>query len=125
VVHTVVAFAPPAIATLDVGVQSEGGSVRVPLARQPRGTVRQTAGVVDVAHRRRGLGADPRRHVDPHHRCAEGLPRSSAVAGRRLTYQEIRQPDAGCWKSPRFTGEKIPTLSDAIEVIRHTRAGVP
>jgi glycerophosphoryl diester phosphodiesterase len=51
VVHVVVAFALPAIATLDVGVQSEGGSVRVALSRHRRGTVRQVAGVLNVAHR--------------------------------------------------------------------------
>jgi len=35
-----------------------------------------------------------------------------------LTYQEMRELDAGSWFSPDFAGERIPTLEEAIEVAR-------
>jgi glycerophosphoryl diester phosphodiesterase len=41
-----------------------------------------------------------------------------------FTYPEILRLDAGSWKSPQFAGETIPTLTDAIQVIRQTRAGL-
>jgi len=41
-----------------------------------------------------------------------------------LTYDEMLRLDAGSWHSARFAGERIPTLQDAIEVVRRTRAGL-
>lgn len=41
-----------------------------------------------------------------------------------FTYEEMLRLDAGSWKSPDYAGERIPTLSDAIEVIRPSRAGL-
>lgn len=41
-----------------------------------------------------------------------------------FTYDELRQLDAGSWKSHSFAGEHIPTLNDAIEVTRGSRAGL-
>ena len=35
-----------------------------------------------------------------------------------LTLAELRRLDAGAWKSPRFRGEKIPTLLEALEYMR-------
>jgi glycerophosphoryl diester phosphodiesterase len=34
-----------------------------------------------------------------------------------LTLKEIRQLDAGSWKSPDFAGEKIPTLSETLQIM--------
>ncbi len=41
-----------------------------------------------------------------------------------LTYDEIRRLDAGGWKSDDFTGEHVPTLDEAVDVVRHSRAGL-
>ena len=41
-----------------------------------------------------------------------------------FSYEEMQRLDAGSWKSPGFAGEKIPTLSQAIELVRSTRAGL-
>lgn len=41
-----------------------------------------------------------------------------------LTYDEIRRLDAGGWRSPAFAGEHVPTLEEAVDVVRHTRAGL-
>ena len=41
-----------------------------------------------------------------------------------FTYDEILQLDAGSWKSPKYAGEKIPTLTETIEVIRRSSAGL-
>lgn len=35
-----------------------------------------------------------------------------------LTVEELKRLDAGSWKSPAYRGERIPTLSDALEVLR-------
>jgi glycerophosphoryl diester phosphodiesterase len=35
-----------------------------------------------------------------------------------VTYEEIRDLDAGSWFSPEFAGERIPTLAEAIETVR-------
>lgn len=37
---------------------------------------------------------------------------------------EIRRLDAGSWKSQDFAGERVPTLAEAIEVLRPSRAGL-
>lgn len=36
---------------------------------------------------------------------------------RNLTFKQIRKLDAGAWKSAEFTGEKIPTLQEALAVM--------
>ncbi|MGH3332488.1 MAG: glycerophosphodiester phosphodiesterase [Nocardioidaceae bacterium] len=41
-----------------------------------------------------------------------------------FTYAEILQLDAGSWKSSEYEGEKIPTLAEAVEVIRQSRSGL-
>lgn len=41
-----------------------------------------------------------------------------------FTYDEILRLDAGAWKSPEYAGEKIPTLTETIETIRPSRAGL-
>lgn len=35
-----------------------------------------------------------------------------------VTYEEVRQMEAGAWFHPRFRGERIATLSEAIELLR-------
>lgn len=40
-----------------------------------------------------------------------------------FTLDEIRQLDAGAWKSPEFAGEKVPTLQQMIDVVKG-RAGL-
>jgi glycerophosphoryl diester phosphodiesterase len=37
---------------------------------------------------------------------------------------EIRQLDAGGWKSPAFEGERVPTLREAAELLRSARTGL-
>ena len=34
-----------------------------------------------------------------------------------LTFNEIRQLDAGAWKAKAFTGEKVPTLQEALQIM--------
>lgn len=41
-----------------------------------------------------------------------------------FTYDELLRLDAGSWKSPVFAGERVPTLADAIEVVRPSSAGL-
>lgn len=41
-----------------------------------------------------------------------------------FTYDELARLDAGSWRSPELAGERIPTLAEAIEVIRPSRAGL-
>lgn len=41
-----------------------------------------------------------------------------------FTYEELARLDAGSWKSPRFAGEPVPSLRQAIELIGRSRAGV-
>lgn len=41
-----------------------------------------------------------------------------------LTYDEIRRLDAGRWRSPLFAGEHVPTLAEAVDVVRPTAAGL-
>ena len=46
--------------------------------------------------------------------------RSGPRAGgavKELTLDELRKLDAGSWKGPRWAGEKIPTLREAIETV--------
>lgn len=50
----------------------------------------------------------------------QALPgRSSWLVGD-LTLDEIRRVDAGRWKSSSFAGERVPTLEEALEVLRPT-----
>jgi len=41
-----------------------------------------------------------------------------------FTFDELARLDAGGWKSRGFTGEPIPTLAEALEVIRNSDAGL-
>jgi glycerophosphoryl diester phosphodiesterase len=41
-----------------------------------------------------------------------------------FTYDEIRRLDAGSWRSAAFAGEHVPTLADAVEVVRHSGTGL-
>jgi glycerophosphoryl diester phosphodiesterase len=43
---------------------------------------------------------------------------------RDFTMAEITLLDAGSWKSPEFAGERVPTLSEMVEVVRSTRSGI-
>ena len=38
---------------------------------------------------------------------------------RRMTLDEIKSLDAGSWKHPRFAGERIPTLDEALRMMPH------
>ncbi len=38
---------------------------------------------------------------------------------RRMTLDEIKSLDAGSWKDPKFTGERIPTLDEALRIMPH------
>jgi glycerophosphoryl diester phosphodiesterase len=37
---------------------------------------------------------------------------------------EIKQLDAGSWKSPEFAGEPVPTLGEMVEAVRASRSGI-
>lgn len=39
---------------------------------------------------------------------------------REMTLEEIKALDAGLWKNPRFMGERIPTLEEALEIMPRT-----
>jgi glycerophosphoryl diester phosphodiesterase len=41
-----------------------------------------------------------------------------------FTLAELRQLDAGSWKAPEYAGERIPTLREALAVIRPSRSGL-
>ncbi len=41
-----------------------------------------------------------------------------------FTLAEIETLDAGAWKSPRYRGEKVPTLDQVVQLTRHTRTGI-
>ncbi len=41
-----------------------------------------------------------------------------------LTAAEIGRLDAGRWRSPDFAGQQVPTLEEAVDVVRHTSAGL-
>lgn len=41
-----------------------------------------------------------------------------------FTLAEIKQLDAGSWKSPDFAGERVPTLAEMINVVRRSRSGI-
>ncbi|WP_104190626.1 glycerophosphodiester phosphodiesterase family protein [Cryobacterium sp. Y82] len=41
-----------------------------------------------------------------------------------FTAAEMQTLDAGSWKGAQFTGEKLPTFAEAIEVIRKSRSGM-
>ena len=41
-----------------------------------------------------------------------------------FTYAEIRRLDAGSWRSDRFVGETVPTLTEAIEAVRTSGTGL-
>lgn len=41
-----------------------------------------------------------------------------------MTLDELRKLDAGTWKAPKFAGEKLPTLEEALELAKKRRIGV-
>ena len=43
---------------------------------------------------------------------------------RDRTLAELKQLDAGSWKDPRFAGERLPLLVEALELARERRIGV-
>lgn len=41
-----------------------------------------------------------------------------------FTLAEIRSLDAGSWKDPKYAGERVPTLTEVLDLLEHTRAGL-
>lgn len=41
-----------------------------------------------------------------------------------FTYDEVRRLDAGGWKSAAFAGEHVPTLAEAVDVVRRSSTGL-
>ena len=41
-----------------------------------------------------------------------------------FTYEEIRRLDAGSWFSEDYAGERVPTMTEMVQLIRPTRAGI-
>ena len=52
------------------------------------------------------------------------FPRRAPWNVRDLTYAEVLTLDAGSWKDPAFTGERVPTLAEAIRTLRTSRSGL-
>jgi glycerophosphoryl diester phosphodiesterase len=52
------------------------------------------------------------------------FPARAPWAVRDFTLAEIRQLDAGSWYSPRFVGEKVPLLSELLEVLGEHQTGL-
>ncbi|MDP2775090.1 MAG: glycerophosphodiester phosphodiesterase family protein [Nocardioides sp.] len=41
-----------------------------------------------------------------------------------FTYEEIKQLDAGSWFSEEYAGERVPTMSEMVKLLRRSRAGI-
>jgi glycerophosphoryl diester phosphodiesterase len=41
-----------------------------------------------------------------------------------MTLAQLKQLDAGAWKDPKFAGERLPTLAEALDLARKRRIGV-
>ena len=41
-----------------------------------------------------------------------------------FTADEVAQLDAGAWHSAQYAGERVPTLTEVVEVVRHSRTGL-
>ena len=56
----------------------------------------------------------------------DSLKRTTGVDGKvsDFTYEELAGLDAGAWFDASFAGEKIPTLEEALTLIRDTQCGV-
>jgi glycerophosphoryl diester phosphodiesterase len=54
----------------------------------------------------------------------ELFPRRGPWRVADFDYDELRCLDAGAWKGPAFTGERIPTLQEAIDLVGSTRSGL-
>jgi len=52
------------------------------------------------------------------------FPRRAPWKVADFTYAELLRLDAGAWKAPEYAGERIPTLDEALDVIRRSRAGL-
>lgn len=52
------------------------------------------------------------------------FPRRSPWRVSDFTFEELRRLDAGSWKSPDYAGEQIPSLTEVIELIGDSRAGL-
>ena len=63
---------------------------------------------------------DLRRTTDVEQR----YPGRSSYAVKDMTWAEIRTLDAGSWKSPRYAGERIPTLSALVRRVKERRSGL-
>lgn len=42
----------------------------------------------------------------------------------KMTLAELKKLDAGAWKDPRFAGERLPTLEEALQLAREKKIGV-
>lgn len=52
------------------------------------------------------------------------FPHRAPWAVEHFDYAELRRLDAGGWKSPVFAGEPIPTLREAVDLVRGSGAGL-
>lgn len=52
--------------------------------------------------------------------------RTTGVPGRveKKTLAELQKLDAGAWKGPEFTGERLPTLAEALDLAQQRQIGV-
>jgi glycerophosphoryl diester phosphodiesterase len=52
------------------------------------------------------------------------FPRRAPWRVSDFSYDELARLDAGSWRSPAFSGERVPTLAEAVDVIRRSSAGL-
>lgn len=52
------------------------------------------------------------------------FPKRKSYDVARFTYPDIRRLDAGTWKRKKYAGEKVPTLAQAVRLVRSERAGL-
>lgn len=52
------------------------------------------------------------------------FPRRRSYDVRDVTYADMRRLDAGGWKREKYTGERIPTLKQAVRLLQRRRAGL-
>ena len=52
------------------------------------------------------------------------FPNRRSYAVSDFTYRQMRRLDAGSWKRARYAGERIPTLKQAVRLLRANRTGL-
>lgn len=110
-------------------VAHRGASAYVPENTLPavRRAIAMDADLVEVDVQRSRDGALVLMHDTTLARTTNAVrlfPRRAPWHVADFTYDELCRLDAGSWKSADFAGERIPTLEEAVEVIRRSGSGL-